>query len=170
MFSLVTFTPFQPTPGLAIWSSVIFLLFWFLMAKFAFRPIADALAKREGDIQDAMDTAKKTKLEMANMKAENEKLLAEAREERSKIIQEAKDIKNQMITEAKEKAKEEANKIVTNALSDIENQKKAAIAEVKSELGAMALSIAERVIRKELKGNAEQEAYVNTLVKEVNLN
>jgi F-type H+-transporting ATPase subunit b len=170
MFSLVTFTPFQPTPGLAIWSLVIFLLFWFLMAKFAFRPIADALAKREGDIQDAMDTAKKTKLEMANMKAENEKLLAEAREERSKIIQEAKDIKNQMITEAKEKAKEEANKIVTNALSDIENQKKAAIAEVKSELGAMALSIAERVIRKELKGNAEQEAYVNTLVKEVNLN
>jgi F-type H+-transporting ATPase subunit b len=170
MFSLVTFTPFQPTPGLAIWSLVIFLLFWFLMAKFAFRPIADAIAKREGDIQDAMDIAKNTKIEMANMKAENEKLLAEAREERSKIIQEAKDIKNQMITEAKEKAKEEANKIVSNALSDIENQKKTAIAEVKSELGAMALSIAERVIRKELKGNAEQEAYVNTLVKEVNLN
>lgn len=170
MFSLVTFTPFQPTPGLAIWSLVIFLLFWFLMAKFAFRPIADALAKREGDIQDAMDMAKTTKLEMANMKAENEKLLAEAREERSKIIQEAKDIKNQMVSEAKDKAKEEANKIVSNAMSDIENQKKAAIAEVKSELGAMALSIAERVIRKELKGNAEQEAYVNALVKEVNLN
>jgi F-type H+-transporting ATPase subunit b len=170
MFSLISFTPFQPTPGLALWSLIIFLLFWFIMSKVAFKPIAEALSKRENDIQDAIDTAKNTKLEMANMKAENEKLLAEAREERSKIIQEAKDIKTQMITEAKDKAREEANKIVTNALSDIENQKKAAIAEVKSELGAMALSIAERVIRKELKGNAEQEAFVNTLVKEVNLN
>ena len=54
MFNLVTFTPFQPTPGLAIWSLVIFLLFWFLMSKFAFKPIAQALAKREGDIQDGI--------------------------------------------------------------------------------------------------------------------
>lgn len=170
MFTLVTFTPFQPTPGLAIWSLVIFVIFWALMAKYAFRPIADALAKRETDIQEAMDTAKKTREEMANMKAENEKLLAEAREERSKIIQEAKDIKNQMISEAKDKAKEEATKIANNAMQDIENQKKAAIIEVKNELGAMAISIAEKVIKKELKGNAEQEAFVNTLVKDIHLN
>ena len=170
MFSLVTFTPFQPTPGLAIWSLLIFLLFWYLMAKFAFKPIAQALAKRENDIQDAIDQAQKAREEMANMKSENEKLLAQAREERAKILQEAKDIKNQMITEAKDKAKEEASKIVSNAMNDIENQKKAAIAEVKNELGNIALSIAEKVIRKELKGNAEQESYVNTLVKEINLN
>jgi len=140
------------------------------MAKFAFKPIAQALAKRENDIQDAIDQAKKAREEMANMKSENEKLLAQAREERAKILQEAKDIKNQMITEAKDKAKEEASKIVSNAMNDIENQKKAAIAEVKNELGNIALSIAEKVIRKELKGNAEQESYVNTLVKEINLN
>lgn len=170
MFNLVTFTPFQPTPGLAIWSLIIFLLFWFLMSKFAFKPIAEALAKREGDIQDAMDAAKKAREEMANMKSENERLLAEAREERSKMLQEAKDIKNQMITEAKDKAKEEASKIVNNAMHDIENQKKAAIIEVKNELGAMAISIAEKVIRKELKGNAEHEAFVNTLVKDIHLN
>lgn len=170
MFNLVTFTPFQPTPGLAIWSSIIFLLFWFLMSKFAFKPIAEALAKREGDIQDAMDSAKKAREDMANLKSENEKLLAQAREERSKMLQEAKDIKNQMIAEAKEKAKEEATKIVNNAMHDIENQKKAAITEVKNELGAMAISIAEKVIRKELKGNAEHEAFVNTLVKDIHLN
>ncbi len=170
MISLVTFTPFQPTPGLAIWSLLIFLLFWYLMAKFAFKPIAQALVKRENDIQDAIDQAKKAREEMANMKAENEKLLAQAREERAKILQEAKDIKNQMIGEAKDKAKEEASKIVSNAMNDIENQKKAAIAEVKNELGNIALSIAEKVIKKELKGNAEQESFVNTLVKDVNLN
>ncbi|MCZ2102004.1 MAG: F0F1 ATP synthase subunit B [Chitinophagales bacterium] len=170
MISLVTFTPFQPTPGLAIWSLLIFLIFWYLVAKFAFKPIAEALEKREEDIQSAMDTAKTTREEMANMKAENEKLLAEAREERSKIIQEAKEIKNQMITEAKEKAKEEANKIVANAMTEIENQKRAAFAEVKNEIGVMALSIAEKVIKKELQGDANQEAFVNTLVKDIHLN
>lgn len=170
MFSLVTFTPFQPTPGLAFWSLFIFLLFWYLVSKLAFKPIAEALEKREQDIQAAIDTAKKTREEMANMKAENENLLVEAREERSKIIQEAKEIKNQMITEAKEKARDEANKIVANAMTEIENQKRAAFAEVKNELGAMALSIAEKVIKKELQGNDNQEAFVNTLVKDIHLN
>ncbi|KXK38729.1 MAG: F0F1 ATP synthase subunit B [Saprospiraceae bacterium] len=170
LFTLVTFTPFQPTPGLAIWSLVIFLLFWFIVGKFAFRPIMEALEKREVDIQDAMDAAKNTRAEMANMKAENEKLLAEAREERSKILQEARDMKNQIIAEAKDKAKEEANHLINSAKVDIENQKKVAFAEVKNEVGAMALTIAEKVIRKELKGNAEQENFVNNLVKEINLN
>lgn len=170
MFSLISFNPFIPSPGLAIWGLVIFLLFWFIMGKVAFRPIAEALSKRENDIQDAIDQAKKTREEMASMKAENEKLLAQAREERSKILQEAKDIKNQMISEAKEKAKEEASKVISNAMHDIENQKKAAIAEVKNELGNIALDIAEKVIRKELKSNADHQAFVNTLVKEVNLN
>ena len=86
------------------------------------------------------------------------------------MLQEAKDIKGQIIAEAKEKAKEEANKIVSNAMTDIENQKKIAITEVKNELGALAISIAEKVIKKELKGNAEQEAFVNTLVKDIHLN
>lgn len=170
MFTLLNFTPFQPTPGLAIWSLVIFLLFWFIMGKFAFGPIAEALQKRENDIQDAIDQAKKAREEMQNMKSENEQLLAQAREERTKIIQEAKEIKNAMIAEAKDKAKQEASNIVKNAMNDIENQKKAAIAEIRNEVGNMALTIAEKVIRKELKGNAEQESYVNSLMKDLNLN
>jgi F-type H+-transporting ATPase subunit b len=170
MFSLLVFNPFQPSPGLAFWSLIIFVLFWVIMGKFAFKPIAEALAKRENDIQDAIDQAKKTREEMANMKSENEKILAQAREERAKILQEAKDIKAQMIAEAKEKAKEEASKIVANAMLDIENQKKAAITEVKNELGSLAIAIAEKVIRKELKSNPEQQQYVNTLVKDLNLN
>ena len=170
MIILLSFTPFQPTPGLAIWSLLIFLLFWIIMGKFAFKPIAQALAKREDDIQHAIDQAKLAREEMANMKSENVKLLAQAREERSKILQEAKDIKNQIIHEAKEKAKEEASKIVTNAMADIDNKSKAAIAQIKNEIGGMALSIAEKVIRKELKGNNDQENFVNELVKDLNLN
>ena len=170
MFSLISFNPFIPSPGLAFWGLIIFGLFWIIMGKVAFKPIAEALSKREHDIQDAIDLAKKTREEMANMKAENEKLLAQARKERSNKLQKAKEIKNEMIDEAKQKAKEEAYKVISNAMHDIENQKKAAIIEVKNELGAIALDIAEKVIRKELKSNADHQAFVNALVKEVNLN
>lgn len=170
MFILSGFAPFQPSPGLAIWSVLIFLLFWAIMKKVAFKPIAEALETRENDIQSALDAAKTAKEEMSNLKAENEKLLASAREERSKMLKEAKDTKNQIIADAKEAAKAEASRIMTQANQDIDNQKKAAMMEVKNEVGSIALSIAEKVIKKELAGNAEQESFVNALVADVNLN
>jgi len=170
MFLLLDFTPFQPSPGLAIWGLLIFLLFWGIMSKVAFGPIANALQTRENDIQDALDSAKTAKEEMSNLKAENEKLLATAREERSQMLKEAKDTKNQIINDAKETAKSEASRIMIQANQDIENSKKAAMMEVKNEVGAIAISIAEKVIKKELAGNAEHESFVNALVKDVNLN
>ncbi len=170
MYLLLDFIPFQPSPGLAIWSLLIFALFWYIMSKVAFTPIAKALEKREDDIQHALDSAKTAREEITNMQAENEKLLAGAREDRSKILQEAKDMKNNIISEAKDKAKDEASRIMGAARIDIDNQKKTAMDEVKKEVGAMALGIAEKVIKKELAGNAEQENFVNSLVKDLNLN
>jgi F-type H+-transporting ATPase subunit b len=170
MITLLNFTPFQPTPGLAIWSLFIFLLFWYIMSKVAFKPISEALAKRENDIQDAIDQAKKAREEMQSLKAENDKILAEAREEKAKILQEAKEIKNQTIAEAKEKAKEEANKIIASSKMEIDNQKKAAIAEIKNQVGGMAIEIAEKLVKKELAGNAEHTSYVKKLVDDFNLN
>jgi F-type H+-transporting ATPase subunit b len=170
MIALLSFTPFQPTPGLAIWSSVIFILFWILMGKYAFKPIASALEKRENDIQEALDSAKSAKEEMSTLKAENDKILAQAREERAKIIQEARDIKNQTIAEAKEKAKEEANKIIASAKLEIDNQIKAAKADLKNQVGGMAIEIAEKLLKKQLNGNADHDAYVKSLVDDFNLN
>jgi F-type H+-transporting ATPase subunit b len=170
MITLLNFTPFLPSPGLAIWSLLIFLLFWFLMSKVAFKPIANALEQRENDIQGALDSAKKAKEEMSSLKAENDKILAEAREEKSKILQEAKDIKNQTIAEARDKAKEEANKIIASAKLEIENQKKAAIADIKSQVGSMAVDIAEKLVKKELASNPDHTAYVKKLVDDFNLN
>lgn len=169
-FVLMEFNPIKPDLGLIVWTTVIFLLFWILIGRTAFKPIANALKKREEDIQGALDEAKKAKEEMSNLKAANEKLLAEAREERSKMLKEAKETKNQIISDAKQAAKEEASKVMTQASLDIENQKKAALMEVKNEVGAIALSIAEKVIKKQLAGNAEQEDYVNALVNDVKLN
>ncbi len=170
MIFLADFTVIKPDFGLLFWTFVIFLLFWFVIGKFAFRPIAEALKEREHDIQDSLDQAKKARQDMANLKAENEELLAQAREERSKILKEAKEASDRIVADAKNKAKAEAQKIVADAKEQIEHQKMAAIVELKNQVGAMSLSIAEKVIRKELAGNAEQEAFVNGLVAEIELN
>lgn len=168
--SFLMFAPFQPSPGLAIWSLLIFLIFWFGMYKAAFKPIVEALTKREDGIQQAIDEAKKVREEMDSMKAQNDQLLQQAREERAAMLKEAKETKNQIINEAKDKAKSDANKIVADAKVEIDNQKKAALAEVKNQAGMIALEMAEKVIRKDLKGNSEQQAFVNQLVGEISNN
>lgn len=170
MIFLAGFAPFQPTPGLALWSLIIFLLFWGLMSKYAFKPMMEGLKKRESTITDALAEAQKAREEMANLKAENEQILAEARETRATMLREAKDTKAAIISEAKTKAKEEAQRITSSAKQEIENEKKAAMIEVKNEVGTMATDIAEKILRKELKGNAEHESFVNTLVGEFKLN
>ena len=170
MIFLVDFSPIKPDFGLFFWTLIIFGIFFFLLSKFAFKPIAQALKDRENGIADALGSAEKARLEVANMKVENEQILAQAREERMKMLKEAKEQATAIVNESKNAAKEEASKIIVNAKQEIENMKLAVITDVKNQAGTLALEIAEKVIRKELKGNAEQVAFVNTLVKEMNLN
>ncbi len=170
MIFLAGFAPFQPTPGLALWSLIIFLLFWGLMSKYAFKPMMEGLKKRESGIKSALDEAQKAREEMANLKAENETILAEARETRATMLREAKETKAAIIAEAKEKAREEANRMTSTAKIEIENEKKAAMIEVKNDVGNMATEIAEKILRKELKGSPEHQSFVNTLVGEMNMN
>jgi F-type H+-transporting ATPase subunit b len=167
---LADFSPIKPDPGLVLWTSVIFLLVWFVLGRFAFRPIQNALKQREKDIQSSLDEAKKAREEMANLKAENEELLAQAREERAKILKEAKAAKENIISEAKTQAKEEAQKIVANAKQQIEHQKMAALVEVKNTIGAMAVDIAEKVLRKDLENDKGQQDFVKRLVDEIEVN
>ena len=170
MIFLSDFSPIKPDFGLFLWTAIIFIIFWIMMAKFAFGPIKEALKTRESDIQDALDEAKKARQEVANVKAENDKVLAIAREERSAILKEASETRDSIVNEAKNKAREEAQKIVTAAKQDIDNQKKAAITDLKNQAGILAIEIAEKLIRKELKGGAENEAFVKTMVDQIKMN
>ncbi len=170
MIFLIDLSVIKPDFGLIAWTTAIFVIFWWLMAKFAFRPIMEALKKRESDIQNSLDDAKRTREEMAQLKAKNEELLVQAREERALILKEAKDAGTSIVEEAKEKAKIEAQKIVANAKEQIENQKMAAMIELKNQVGTMALDIAEKVLQKELKGDTAQESFVSGLVKDIKLN
>ena len=107
---------------------------------------------------------------MAAMQSKNEAILAEAREERSNILKEARQLKDNIINEAKDKAKVEADKIVANARQEIINQKNAALVEVKNKAGVLALDIAEKVIKRQLKNDSEQQDFVQKLVGEIELN
>jgi F-type H+-transporting ATPase subunit b len=170
MVLLTEFSVFIPEPGLLIWTCIIFVLFWFIMSRFAWKPLVSALNQRSDDIQGALDEAKKAREEMANLQAENEKLLAQAREERSAILKEAKEAKDEIIAEAKERANQEYNRRMQSAMQDIENQKMAALVELKNKSGQMAIDIAEKILRKELGNNADQVAYAKNLAEQIKLN
>jgi len=132
--------------------------------------IINGLAEREKNIADSLATAEKIKLEMAQLKNDNETILVKAREERAIMLKEAKDTKDKMINDAKEEAKTAAAKIIADANASIQNQKMAALTEIKNQVGSLVLEVSEKVLRKELSNKAEQENYIKTLAAEVKLN
>jgi F-type H+-transporting ATPase subunit b len=170
MLFLADFSVIKPEPGLLFWTTLIFILFWWLMSRFAFKPIGEALKKREQDIQEALDEAKMARAEMANLQAENEKLLAQAREERSAILKEAKEAKDEIIAEAKERANTEYKRKVESAIQDIENQKMAALVDLRNKAGQMGIDIAEKVLQRELANKPDQEAYAKGLIDQIKMN
>lgn len=152
-----------PALGLFVWNLLAFLILFFILKKFAWKPILNSLKERETGIADALATADKVKAEMANLKSENEALLAKAREERAVILKDAKDSSDKMIAEAKDKAKFEYDRIVADAQNAIQQQKNAALTDVKNSIGKMVIEVTEKVIRKELANKGEQERYITQL-------
>ena len=167
---LVDFSVLVPDPGLIFWTSLVFIVVYFLLSRVALKPIQSALKDRENSIQESLDEAKKAREEMKNLKAENEALIKQAQEERTLILREAKEMKDNIINEAKEKAKEEAQRIVASAKNDIENKRLEMMTNVKNQMGLFAVEIAEKLTRKEIAGKADNEKLVNSLIDEIKLN
>jgi F-type H+-transporting ATPase subunit b len=159
-----------PSFGLIIWTLLSFLIVFFILKKFAWKPILNSLKERETTIAESLATAERVKAEMAQFKSENEALLAKAREERGQILKEARDTKDKIINEAKEQAKAEANKIITDAQAAIHQQKMAALTDVKNQVGMLVIEVSEKVLRRELGNKADQENFVRQLTNEVKLN
>ena len=159
-----------PALGLILWTLLAFLIVFLLLKKFAWPAIIGGLAKREKNIADSLATAEKIKLEMAQMKNDNEAILARAREERAIMIREAKETKDNMIAAAKDEAKVQAAKIITDAQASIHQQKMAALTEIKNQVGNLIIEVSEKVLRKELSNKTSQEEYIRQLAGEVKLN
>ena len=159
-----------PSEGLLIWTLLAFLIVFFILKKFAWKPILQSLKERETTIAGSLATAEKVRAEMAQLKSENEELLAKAREERALLLKEARDTKERIISDAKEQAKAEANKIMSEAQAAIQQQKMAALTDVKNQVGILVIEVAEKVLRRELENKTEQENFIRQLTSEVKLN
>ncbi len=160
----------NPGFGLIFWMTLAFLIVFFVLKKFAWKPILASLKEREDSIEDALKAAEEAKKEMASLKAANEELLREAREERDAMLADARKIKEQIIGEAREKANKEASIIVENAREQINSEKQAALIELKNLIATYSIEIAEKVLQEELSDKKKQQAYVTKLVKEIQLN
>ncbi|MFO8145930.1 MAG: F0F1 ATP synthase subunit B [Bacteroidota bacterium] len=159
-----------PEIGLFFWQTIVFLVLIILMAKFAWKPILGAVKSREDSINDALASAENAKKEMQNLKADNEKLLKEARGERDALLREAREIKDKMIADAGAEAQEKANQIVAQAQITIQNEKNAAMADIKNQVASLSIEIAEKVVREELSNKDKQRKLVETMLDDVTLN
>lgn len=159
-----------PDIGLIFWTGLTFLILMFVLTKFVWKPIMGVVNKREQNIQEALDMAKKTKAEMEQLQTKNANLLKEARIERDEMIKEAKETTVQMIESAKAKAKEEADKIIENARISIETEKTAAMSELRKDVAGIALEIAEKIIREELSSDEKQRKLAQSFADDINLN
>ena len=156
--------------SLIFWTTLIFILLLWLLKKFAWKPILGAVKGREESINEALASAEKAKLEMQNLKADNEKLLQQAREERESMIKEARDMRTKMINEAEDDAKQKANQMIAQAQQAIESEKRAAVAELKNQVAELSLEIAEKVVKTELSDKDKQMQLVDKMLKNATLN
>ena len=153
--------------GLFFWQTLLFVALLLLLKKFAWKPILDAVNERETSIKDSLNAAEKARDDMEAVQADNKRILKEAREERDALLAEAKTASVQIVNQAKEDAKAAADKITAQAQETIQNEKIAAINDLKGQVASLSIDIAEKVLQTELKDKATQEQLVAQLVKEI---
>ena len=157
------------SPGLFCMQAFILLVLIVLMRKFAWKPILDSLDERETDIKTAIESAQQAREEMAQLSANNERLIQEAKEEQTRILKEAQATANNVIAEAKEQATVEVTAIKNNATASIEAEKHAAMAEIKMLTAQLSVSVAEKILRQELKDKSTQEELIEKYISESDL-
>jgi F-type H+-transporting ATPase subunit b len=160
----------QPGLGLVFWMTVTFSLVLFILTKFAWKPILKALKEREETIETALNSAQKAREEIQKSQAENQRILDEARLERDKVLKDAQVTAHNIINEAKEKAHAEGAKELENARFSIQNEKAAALTEIKNLVGILSVQIAEQMVKKELKDDSSNQTLIQQYLNEVKLN
>jgi len=160
----------EPGVGLIFWTTITFVLLLFLLGKFAWKPILKAIKTREENIAQALASAESALNDVRELKANNEKIMAKAREERDEVLKEARETKEAIINEAKTKAAKETERILAAARDQINNEKNAAIADLKNQVASLSIEIAEKILKSELSSDEKQKTLVSNLMKDVNLN
>ena len=155
-----------PDSGLLFWMVVIFGLVFFLLWKFGFPVITSMVGKRNSTIEKSLKGAHEIEAQMAGMLAEHAQMWEDARKEQAQILREATDTRNKILAQAKDEAREEASKILADARTEIEAEKEAALRDVRREVAVLSVSIAEKILRKELADDRAQRDYIDRMVEE----
>ena len=156
--------------SLLFWNTITFLILLFLLSKYAWKPIMKSVKEREASINSALEAAEEAKKEMQNLKANNERLLAEARVERDLMLKEAREMKDKIVAQAKEEAQREGDKLIKQAKELIDSEKKVALAQLKDQIAALSIEMAQKIMINELVDTKKQTVLINNYLKDVTLN
>lgn len=156
-----------PALGLIVWTTVIFLIFFYVLRRFAWPPILNAVHARNEGIRSSLLASEKAREEMIRMQADNEEILRRAREERDAIVREAREASEKIVAGSRDKAALEAAAIVAKARSVIEREKSAAMIEIRQQVASISVEIASKVLQEKLAVTGEQEKLIEKYLDEL---
>ena len=159
-----------PGIGLLFWMFLASSIVLIILRKYAWKPILAALEERESSITNALSEARTARQEVKLLKVKNDELIHEVQEERDAILKDARDTKSAMVADAKNRAKEEADRMISQAREEILSEKNAAISEIRGQVASLSIEIAEKIMRSELSEEKKQKALIDNLLDEVKLN
>ncbi|MBN2482005.1 MAG: F0F1 ATP synthase subunit B [Bacteroidales bacterium] len=159
-----------PEIGIIFWMIISFSIAFFILAKYAWKPIVNALKERDTSIAEAIKDAEKARLEVSRLQTESEKILSQAKDESDKIIQEARDFKESVLSEANELAKKQTHKMIEEARKAIINERTAALYEIKKQVSELSVAISEKILMQELKDPDKQQKLIEKSLSEMKFN
>ena len=159
-----------PSTGLLFWMALTFFVVLFILWKFGFPVITQMVAERKTFIDDSLRKAHEANERLANLQKEGESILQEAREKQAQILTEAAQTRDAIVEKAQEKAREEGSRLINDAKAEIEQEKKAAIADIRKQVAELSVEIAEKVLREKLKGNQAQMDLIDRMLNDVSIN
>ena len=156
-----------PDSGLLFWMTIIFAIVFFILAKFGFPIIPGMVEKRNKRIDDALSAARVAEEALERLSQEQERILSETRTEQARMLQEAASQRDAMIARAREDARLQADALIKEAKERINEEKEAALRDVRREVALMSISIAEKVVRKEMSSEKGQKEFIDRMVAEM---
>ena len=159
-----------PSTGLLFWMTITFLVVFFLLWKFGFPVITGMVKERQAFIDESLKKAHEANERLANIQKEGESILQEAREKQAQILKEAAATRDSIVEQAQTKARSEGARLMDEAKAAIEQEKKAAIADIRQQVAALSIQIAEKVLKQNLKDDKSQMDLIDRMLDDVSAN
>lgn len=158
-----------PDFGLLFWMTIVFLIVLGILGKYGFKVIVKMVNDRKDYIDTSLQKAHEANEKLANIKVESDALLQEARERQAQILKEAAATRDAIVEKAQDKAHEEGSRLLTEAKVEIENQKQAAVSDIRKQVATLSVEIAEKILREKLSDEKTQMDLIDRMLDEISL-